>query len=744
MKGAPTAPSRTRLPRRPAPAAAAPAGPARTGTHHVPVPAGTAADLHRAAAALGTPLAALLGAAHARVLATVAAEPELLTGLTDGRSTRVLHLTVAPSTWAELAATTATALRRAAPADGSRPEVVLGLTPGSDGPLGEGEALRVTFTGDGPRLGLRLRYDPHAVDSAYAERFAGHHLTALRLLADDPHAPHDPEAAQPGTPQSGTPQPGDPRTPPTEALPPAPPHPVAPQARSPQAAAARTWAPEPHALHPGPPAHAPHDPPPPTPEADAPQPGTHRATPPRVEVPQPARDWVGAPAPEAPAPVAAGPGPRGPGEVERSLLAVPGIREAAVITVKDAGIHRHLVAFFTTDAAHTVTVEQARAHLAATLPAPLVPSYLHHLGRLPRTGTGTPDANALAELAITLGHGGAGHTGPATATERRLAMLWAEVLGVPLERIGRHDDFFALGASSLAAVRVIVRLERALTLKELVAHPVLADLADLLERRHHGAPRDTAPPLLHPLLPVRAAHHTLVCLPYAGGSALNFRALAAELEAAGIAVLAAELPGHDFAAEDEALQDVTVIARRARDEILAQVTTPVLLWGHSSGAAAALETARLLQEAGRPADRVFLGAQLLPTPHALRTELADTGTATRETLLNRLRADHAYVELDAFAEARAAAVARAYRHDVNTANRHLLRIHQDPAAHWIDAPVEVVVARDDAWTAAAVPGHLAWRSVADHVTLHELEEGGHYFPGTRAAETAAVVRRTTG
>ncbi|CAM5544547.1 hypothetical protein SVIOM342S_03556 [Streptomyces violaceorubidus] len=70
------------------------------------------------------------------------------------------------------------------------------------------------------------------------------------------------------------------------------------------------------------------------------------------------------------------------------------------------------------------------------------------------------------------------------------------------------------------------------------------------------------------------------------------------------------------------MADVPEIARRVRDEIAARVTTPVLLWGHCAGAAPALETARLLQEAGRPAERVFVGALLLEDIGALRAEMA--------------------------------------------------------------------------------------------------------------------------
>ncbi|MFF3372670.1 amino acid adenylation domain-containing protein [Streptomyces sp. NPDC002680] len=435
------------------------------------------------------------------------------------------------------------------------------------------------------------------------------------------------------------------------------------------------------------------------------------------------------------------------GEIEHQLATMAGVRDVAVVIDGDLGATRTLVAFLTTDETDTAapdTAARARDFLAARLPDYMVPTYCHRLDHLPLTANGKVDKAALAGLAGTLGHGGVTRTAPATPDERRLAVAWAEVLGVPLERIGKDDSFFALGGTSLAAARLIAHLGRRLTVADLVAHPVLADLARVLTRRRDGGPRRPhRHRLLHPLLPVRSPHHTLVCFPYASGNAVNYRALAQELERDGIAVYGAEPPGHDFAAPDEPLLDVPELARRARDEILAHLTTPVLLWGHCAGAAAALETARLLEAAGRPVERVFLGAQLLPDAEALRTELAELAVVDRRTLLGRLRGGHAYVELDAYQPERAEVADRAYRHDVDTSHRHLIRLQEQPHPRRLAAPVDVVVARDDPQTADAARAVGAWRTLAERVTLHELDDGGHYFIGTRPALSAARVREAT-
>jgi hypothetical protein len=53
-----------------------------------------------------------------------------------------------------------------------------------------------------------------------------------------------------------------------------------------------------------------------------------------------------------------------------------------------------------------------------------------------------------------------------------------------LERVGRHDNFFALGGHSLLAVQVVTRLRQILgveaAIRDLFAYPVLSDFAALL------------------------------------------------------------------------------------------------------------------------------------------------------------------------------------------------------------------------------------------------------------------------
>jgi amino acid adenylation domain-containing protein len=172
------------------------------------------------------------------------------------------------------------------------------------------------------------------------------------------------------------------------------------------------------------------------------------------------------------------------GEIDNRLLTVPGVHDGAVVVARRPDGSPHLAAFY--GAAAPLDVEQLRAHLGATLPHYMVPAVFHRLDRLPLTANGKIDTRALAatatEAAAATGAGAV--TAPSTPTEQRLAAAWAAVLGTPVDRVGRHDHFFDDGGgSSLSAVRLAVALDRAVSHKDVAQHPVLADLAALIDAR---------------------------------------------------------------------------------------------------------------------------------------------------------------------------------------------------------------------------------------------------------------------
>ncbi|WP_286163619.1 SDR family NAD(P)-dependent oxidoreductase [Streptomyces sp. NRRL S-495] len=132
----------------------------------------------------------------------------------------------------------------------------------------------------------------------------------------------------------------------------------------------------------------------------------------------------------------------------------------------------------------------ARVLAQPELPAQLVvtPQDFTALRRLARSITPALLARELEQLAPL----GGSHprpelatpfVAPATEREEAVAALWREVLGV--EEVGVHDDFFALGGHSLAAVQINTRIRSRfgteLDLRDFFHSPTVAHTVDLLD-----------------------------------------------------------------------------------------------------------------------------------------------------------------------------------------------------------------------------------------------------------------------
>ncbi|HZP93966.1 MAG TPA: amino acid adenylation domain-containing protein [Burkholderiales bacterium] len=175
------------------------------------------------------------------------------------------------------------------------------------------------------------------------------------------------------------------------------------------------------------------------------------------------------------------------GEIENTLLRLPGVREGAVVVAERADRSKQLVAFYSGD--RPSDVNALRDQLGESLPRYMVPSVFHWRRSLPLTDNGKIDRKALTALAGALAVGEQDRDPPGTATEQRLAAAWAKVLGIPKDRIGRRDQFFELGGTSLSALRLAIALDRAVSVKDLAEHPTLADLAALVDERSLHRPQ---------------------------------------------------------------------------------------------------------------------------------------------------------------------------------------------------------------------------------------------------------------
>ncbi|WP_159675655.1 AMP-binding protein, partial [Andreprevotia sp. IGB-42] len=131
-----------------------------------------------------------------------------------------------------------------------------------------------------------------------------------------------------------------------------------------------------------------------------------------------------------------------PGEIEAGLLAVPAVRDAVVLAREDDPGAKQLVAYLVAHPGQPAPSAAAlRATLQQHLPDYMVPAQFVVLGQFPLTPNGKVDRKALPKPGRERDN--AGYVAPRNATEAQLVSIWAEVL--KLDRVGVHDNFFALG-----------------------------------------------------------------------------------------------------------------------------------------------------------------------------------------------------------------------------------------------------------------------------------------------------------
>jgi phthiocerol/phenolphthiocerol synthesis type-I polyketide synthase C len=148
-----------------------------------------------------------------------------------------------------------------------------------------------------------------------------------------------------------------------------------------------------------------------------------------------------------------------PSEVEAALDKHPGVRENSVIAASDGRGNTRLVAYVVTPGEPAPTTAELRRFLLDWLPAAMVPAVFCVTEALPRTSSGKVDRRALAAADDAAPVQEPEYVAPRTRAETILAGIWRQVLDV--ERVGVHDDFFALGGCSTHSLEVTVKANEA-------------------------------------------------------------------------------------------------------------------------------------------------------------------------------------------------------------------------------------------------------------------------------------------
>jgi amino acid adenylation domain-containing protein len=157
-------------------------------------------------------------------------------------------------------------------------------------------------------------------------------------------------------------------------------------------------------------------------------------------------------------------------EIAQLLLTQPQVEEATAIA-RDGKLYGYV----TIHAGHRIEGSTLCERLRETLPDYMVPSGIVILDELPKNANGKIDRRALP---VPEAANDQTYEAPRSEVERVLAALWADVLGV--ERVGREDNFFALGGDSILSLKLAAQARKrgiALAPRAVFKHQQLHELA---------------------------------------------------------------------------------------------------------------------------------------------------------------------------------------------------------------------------------------------------------------------------
>ena len=174
------------------------------------------------------------------------------------------------------------------------------------------------------------------------------------------------------------------------------------------------------------------------------------------------------------------------GEIESRLLAFgtnqdQKIKDVVVSVKKNCDENEFLCAYFVAN--NELKFSALRKHLSQFLPSYMIPNRFVQMEKLPLTTNGKIDKKSLPFPEVNLSKFEDRYVAPQTEIEETVTDIWSEVLQI--NKIGIYDDFLELGGNSLAAIRVMTRLndrvELDLPLNLVFEKPTISQLSQKIE-----------------------------------------------------------------------------------------------------------------------------------------------------------------------------------------------------------------------------------------------------------------------
>jgi pyochelin synthetase len=293
--------------------------------------------------------------------------------------------------------------------------------------------------------------------------------------------------------------------------------------------------------------------------------------------------------------------------------------------------------------------EEIKEYLQQHLPEYMVPGHIEVLPKIPLSGNGKVDRASLKKrMEITIYCNGVPEEAPQDDLEARIAGIWAAALN--RDTIGRDENFYIAGGDSLVVAQVIANMREKLEeagswewerlMREMLQTPTVADIAKKLRLKSQVSSADSNKDSLNPVSPLvvlaegKQPHGPVKVLFHNGtGTLTAYNSLLPYL--INDPNRTEKIVGFTFGDEKEYLSnpyDKTIesLGQKYGDLLLQQEASGYKLIGYCIGGLIALETARVLMEAGARVEPVTT----ISTSFCKRR---NSNGAEDEVLLNTIR-----------------------------------------------------------------------------------------------------------
>jgi myxalamid-type nonribosomal peptide synthetase MxaA len=185
------------------------------------------------------------------------------------------------------------------------------------------------------------------------------------------------------------------------------------------------------------------------------------------------------------------------GEVETVLRSVEGVSDAIVCSWRDSRGDTQLVGHVIPTGEKVLMASELRDQLRAHLPEVMIPPIILFSTAFPLTANGKvhraslPSPNEVGQETVKA------MEAPSTPTEKKLATVWAKILGIEVGIIGRDSDFIALGGHSLLMTPLMLEVRQlfqtSFNLRDFFAASTIRKFAARIEASHRGNGKSKSP-----------------------------------------------------------------------------------------------------------------------------------------------------------------------------------------------------------------------------------------------------------